>query len=501
MSEIVCNDFVFQTTPFQHQLEGFMMQRDAEYFALLMEQGTGKTKLTIDTFSWLYSQGRIDAVLVVAPSGVQRNWVLNELPVHMPDYIQYNAAWYASSPTKREEEQLCKVLKFSQGLRFVSINIEALATKKGVSFVKNFLLNFRTFLVIDESQTIKNHSAIRTKNLLNLSVHAKYRRILTGTPVTQGPLDLFTQFLFLDGDILHTRNYYSFRGTYAVMREVSAAGRTFKVVQSYQNLEKLQALIAPHSFRVTKSECLDLPEKLYTKRYVQLSENQSKLYKQMKKDVIAEFNGKKMSAPLALTRLLRLQQIVGGFFTPDASMMEDEEFDVTYVTQKVEPQAIDETNPRVESLIELLQESPGKVIIWARFRAEIAAIVSRIEQEFGIGSVVQYHGGIKNDQRSDAVKSFQESPTVRFFVGHVQAGGRGLTLHAAQTVVYYSNSFSLENRLQSEDRAHRIGLKHNVTYVDMVAVDTLDEHIIDALRSKHDIADLITGDDKLEGWI
>lgn len=271
----------------------------------------------------------------------------------------------------------------------------------------------------------------------------------------------------------------------------------------YCNLDELQILIAPHSYRVTKSDCLDLPEKLYSKRYVELSPTQRTLYNSLKKDIVAEFNGKVMSAPLALTKLLRLQQIVGGYFVPDQDMLidPDGEFITTAGLNKPIPEPIDKVNPRVESLIELLEETNGKVIIWARFRSEILAICSAIARTFGTKSAVEYHGGVDNKDRSDNIQRFQTQDDCRFFIGHVQAGGKGLTLHAATTVVYYSNDFSLENRLQSEDRAHRIGQKNNVTYIDFVASKTLDEKIVNTLREKKNVADLITGDTSLDSWI
>jgi len=223
-----------------------------------------------------------------------------------------------------------------------------------------------------------------------------------------------------------------------------------------------------------------------------------------------------MSTALALTKLLRLQQIVGGFFVPDIPPnfeLEQEAWDITddtikqqYINKEAhqvivtKPEPIDEKNPRVESLIELLEETNGKVIIWARFRAEIEAICRAIAQAFDSRAAVEYHGGIGNEDRSNNIQRFQNEDDCRFFVGHVQAGGKGLTLHAATTVVYFSNDFSLENRLQSEDRAHRIGQKHNVTYIDFVAPNTLDEKVVETLRAKKSVADLITGDD-INNWI
>jgi len=499
-------DYLYKTKPFKHQEKIFLQSRDKEYFALLLEQGTGKTKITIDTACWLYGSGKIDAMLVIAPNGVNRNWVLNEIPIHAPEHYFVKSAWYSSSPTKQEEKDLCAVLNTESGLRIITINVEALATQKGSTFIKNFLLAFRTMLVVDESSVIKSPKAIRTKTLLKLSVHAKYRRILTGTPVTQGPLDLFTQFSFLDAHILRTQSYFAFRSRYAILKEMRTNGRSFQTVTGYCNLDELQGLIAPHSYRVTKADCLDLPEKLYIKRYVELSPTQRSLYNSLKKDIVAEFNGKVMSAPLALTKLLRLQQIVGGHFVPDIAVdfVMDEDGNLSPVNAdavKLPPEAIDKVNPRVESLIELLEETNGKVIIWARFRAEIAQIVQAIESKFGKGTCCEYHGGVSNEDRSQAIDAFQNGVLPEYFVGHVQAGGKGLTLHAATTVVYYSNNFSLEDRLQSEDRCHRIGQKSNVTYIDMIASNTLDEKIVKVLRDKHNVADLITGDESIDSWI
>jgi len=499
-------DYKFKTKPFDHQSKAFFESREKTAFALLMEQGTGKTKVILDNVCYLYANGKVDGLLVIAPNGVNRNWILNECPAHIPDYIDYKAAWYVSSPSKKEEKAISNTLGHL-GLKIIAMNIEALATVKGVNFAKNFLLSYRTMLVIDESTTIKNHKAIRTKNLLKIGVQAKYRRIMTGTPVTQGPLDLFTQFTFLDPYILHTHSYYAFRNRYAILREIRTNGRSFMTVVGYTNIDELTKIIAPHSFRVTKKECLDLPDKLYSKRYVTLSENQKRLYTQLKKEIVAEFNGMVMTTPLALTKLLRLQQIIGGFFVPDQQLVledaDEESIQGTlgFENRKVKPEPIDAVNPRIESLSQLLEETDGKVIIWARFRSEIKSICERIRSNFEGKSCVEYHGGIDNATRSDNVRRFQEDPECRFFVGNVQAGGKGLNLHAASTVIYYSNDFSLENRLQSEDRAHRIGQQNNVTYIDMIAEGTMDVKVVDVLRNKKSIADLITGDERVENWL
>ena len=501
------SDWVFKNEPFKHQLNIFHEQRDKEFWALLADMGTGKTFITLNTASWLYAQGKIDLLVVIAPNSIVRVWT-DQTEEHVPDYINARAAYYTGGLKKWEEENLLSAIEHENGLKIIAMNVESLTTSKGLALLKKLLISFRTLLVIDESTTIKNPKAIRTKNLLKLSVHAKYRRILTGTPVTQGPLDLFTQFTFLDSQILRCGSYFAFRNRYAVMKEIRVSGgRIIKTVDSYQNLDELTNLISKCSTRITKAECLDLPEKLYSKRYVELSGEQRRIYNAFKKKMTVELNGKTMSAPLALTRLMRLQQIVGGFFQPDSNITIDEDIingEALFEPEawrKQDPQPIDEVNPRVESLIELLGEVNGKVIIWARFRSEISEIARRINETFGKQSVVEYHGGVDNQERTNNISRFQQDDGCRFFIGHVAAGGKGITLHAASTVVYYSNDFSLENRLQSEDRAHRIGQTKNVLYIDMIAVDTLDKTIVDSLRGKKNIADLITGDEAIEKWI
>lgn len=458
---------------------------------------TGKSKIIIDSGAYLYAQGAIDAIMIIAPNGVHRNWVINEIPKHCPDYIDYKYAYYASSLNKSEKEKLNSVLKY-KGLKLISMNVEALATKKGKEFLNNFLECFRSMLLVDESTSIKNPKAARTKTLLKMKNKAYFRRILTGTPVTQGPLDLFTQFNFLDDDILRTSSYYAFRNRYCIMKEMRHNGRSFQVVDSYCNLDELQELIAPYSDRLLKVDCLDLPEKVYQKHYVNLSDAQLKVYKELKKDMVAEIEGQFISTQLALTKLLRLQQIIGGFIQFDQTIEFDEDMH-PIIHAKEAPKPIDKVNPRIEALAGLVEETQGKVIIWARFRAEIEAICARLRALYPHG-VVEYHGGIPNDERARNIELFQEDQNIKVFVAN-KAAWYGLTLTAASTVIYYSNEYSLEGRLQSEDRAHRIGQRNNVNYIDIIAPDTVDEHIVTALRSKKDISNIITGDEELSNWL
>jgi SNF2 family DNA or RNA helicase len=501
------NDYLFKTEPYKHQKDLFYQTRESESFGFLWEMGAGKSKIIADSAGHLYGGGKITGLLIVAPNGVARNWIINEIPKHLPDHYERIMAYWASSPTKDEASNLKALQGNKSGLRILSMNVEAFATDRGKKFAMDFLCSFRSMMVIDESTTIKNHSAVRTKAILKMAIQAPYRRILTGTPVTNNPLDVFTQFYFLDPEILHCGSFYAFQSQYAIMKEMSLKdGKRFKTVVGYQRMDELQKLIAPHSHRITKEECLDLPPKIYQRRYVELSKNQIRLYDQLRKEVIAKLDGQFITAPLALTKILRLQQIVGGFWTPeevvDDNMTYEQLMDPTYSVPELlrEPVAIDEKNPRVEALIEVLSEvTSGKVIIWARFRAEISAIASAVKAKWG-NVAVEYHGGVKSQDRMDAISRFQEDPTIQIFIANAQSAGMGLTLTAATTVIYYSNSFNYSDRAQSEDRAHRIGQVKPVTYIDMIAANTVDEKIIKALQEKQDYARIITGDSMKE-WI
>ena len=243
-------------------------------------------------------------------------------------------------------------------------------------------------------------------------------------------------------------------------------------IVSYNNIDELTQAIEGHSFRVLKKDCLDLPEKIYQRHPVELSKKQRKLYDQLLKNFVTELEGEHLSAPEAITRLLRLQQIICGWFPTEDGGTE-----------------IDEKNTRLSALIDLLPDIQCKVIIWARFKRDIKAIGAALGKK-----AVSYYGEVSNDDREVAVDRFQNDPNVRYFIGQPQSGGIGLTLTAAECAIYYSNSFDLETRMQSEDRCHRIGTKNNVTYIDFESPKTIDTKIINALREKKNLADTITKD-------
>ena len=460
------DDYDFKTKPFEHQRKAFYMSRDKKAFALLMEQGTGKTKVIIDNAAYLYAKGEITSLVVIAPNGVHRNW-LKEIDIHMPEWCIRKSFYYSSGMNKKRIEEYDAVLGSSECLKIFTFNVEAFTSPKAIYYMQKILVSNKTMLVVDESSRIKRPGAKRTKIITKFGKQADYKRIMTGTPVTKGPEDVYSQFKFLDPQVLGYDSFYSFRARYCVM-----GGFENKQIISYQNIDELTRNIEGHSFRVLKKDCLDLPDKIYQRHYVEMTAKQKKLYQTMKKSFVAELEGNMIEAPEAITRLLRLQQILCGWFPSEEGLSQ-----------------IDDKNPRIEALKEILSDIDSKVIIWARFKADLRAI------ERALGDLaVSYHGDVTTDARELAVDRFQNDPSIRYFIGQPQSGGIGLTLTAADYAIYYSNSFDLEQRMQSEDRCHRIGTKNNVTYIDIETRKSVDSKIIKALREKKNLADVITKD-------
>ena len=479
-------NYRFKTKPYSHQLKALEKSWAEDTYALFMEMGTGKSKVLVDNIAMLYDRGAVKGALIVAPKGVYKNWDSIEFPVHMPEHINYTKVLWEPTLTKKKQAELDTLFADDDNLKLLIMNVEAFSTSKGLDFARSFLNIFvgRALIGIDESTTIKNPTAKRTKNILTIGDLAKYRRILTGSPVTKSPLDLFSQCDFLDPNHLGHQSYYSFRSRYAHMVDRNFGGRRVQIVGSYRRLGELSDLLDSFSYRVLKEDCLDLPEKVFTKRFVELTKEQDKAYRQMKEMALAMLDdGKLMSTVNVMTQLMRLHQITCGHFKAD---------DDTITHLK---------NNRINTLMELLDETDGKVIIWANYVEDIKNIVESLKKAYGEASTVEYHGSVDPRVRQENIALFQEKkgPT-RYFVGNAQTGGYGITLTAANTVVYYSNSYDLEKRLQSEDRAHRIGQTGSVTYVDLIAEGTIDERIVKSLRDKIDIANEIMGED-IKDWI
>jgi SNF2 family DNA or RNA helicase len=474
--------YKFKTKPYKHQMTALEKSWNKETFAYFMEMGTGKTKVLIDNIAMLYDKGKIDGALIVAPKGVVKTWYEQELPTHLPDHIENVTVLWQSNITKKQQEKLETLYEIGTALHILIMNVEALSTEKGVKFASKFLNSHRTMMAVDESTTIKNPSAKRTKNIVGLGKHAKYRRIMTGSPVTKNPLDLYTQCEFLDPFLLNFHSYYAFRNRYAEMTTMHVRGRSIQVVKEFRHLGELSESLQAFSYRVLKEDCLDLPPKNFMKRYVSLTPDQKKIYEQMKKQALAILNGKVTTTMTVLTQLMRLQQITCGHFTADDG-----------TTQSID-------NNRLNELMAVLAETEGKAIIWANYQLSVGEIIQKIIKEYGEDSYVHYYGLTSQEDRQDYIRKFQNDPKCRFLIGTPQTGGYGITLTQANTVIYYSNGYDLEKRLQSEDRAHRIGQKKTVTYVDLIAEDTVDEKIVEALKNKINIASEVMGE-KLKDWI
>jgi SNF2 family DNA or RNA helicase len=447
-----------------------------------MEMGTGKSKVLLDNISMLYDKGKIDGALIIAPKGVYKNWLESEIPEHLVKHIQKKAVLWQALINKKQQAKLDTLFKPEVDLHILIMNVEAFSTKKGLDFAAKFLSCHNALVAIDESTTIKNPGAQRTKNIQRLSKLSKYRRILTGSPVTKSPLDLYTQCEFLDPWLLDHNSYYSFRTRYALMKTANFNGRSVQLVVGYKNLAELSEKLKPFSYRVLKDDCLDLPPKTFMKRIIQLSPEQKRLYEQMKSMALAELNGKMLTTFNAVTQIMRLQQITCGHFKADDGSMQEIK------------------NNRITELLNVLDEVEGKAVIWAHWRHDIATIVREIEKEYP-GSVMTYYGDTTTEDRQKAIRAIQNPESkIRFLVGTPQTGGYGITLTGASTMIYYSNGYDLEKRQQSEARIDRIGQKKPMTYIDILAEDTVDEKIVKALRKKVNIATQVMGEE-LKAWI
>ena len=472
-------DYKFKTKPYQHQKDALEKSWNRDSFAYFMEMGTGKTKVLIDNLALLYEKNKVNGALIIAPKGVVGTWFNQELPTHLPKRVKNVTVLWQSNINKKQKEKL----NFEQeGLHILIMNVEAFSTQKGFSYAEKFLTSHKSMMAIDESTTIKNPRAKRTKNILLLSKAAKYRRIMTGSPVTRNPLDLYSQCEFLDPKHLDFPSYYAFRNRYAEMKTMFLSGRSVQVVGGFRHLEELSESLKAFSYRILKENCLDLPSKVYMEREIQLTSEQERLYEQMRQEALATLNGKTVTTMTALTQLMRLHQITCGHFAADDGSIQEVK------------------NNRLAELLDVLDEIEGKAIIWAHYQHDVKNIFKLIEDKYGPGSVVHYYGKTLPEQRDYAIKNFKDNDKVKFFVGTPQTGGYGITLVQASTVIYYSNGYDLEKRMQSEDRAHRIGQKKKVTYIDFIAPNTIDEKIRKALRKKINIASKVMGEE-LKQWI
>ena len=476
-------NYKFKTKPYGHQLDALEASWDKENFAYFMEMGTGKSKVLLDNAAILYDKGLINGLLIIAPKGVYKNWYDSEIPTHLPDHIDKQMVlWKTSDKSKKQQELLNTLFKTGTDFHILLMNVESFSAGDGAEFAAKFLSCHKAMIAIDESTTIKTPTSNRTRNIVSLREYAKYRRILTGSPVTKSPLDLYSQCAFLDPWLLGHDSYYTFRSRYAKMRKIEVNGRRVEIVVGYINLGELSQKIEPFSFRCLKDDCLDLPKKTFIKHIVELTPDQKKVYKQMKQEALAFLHGKMLTSATVMTQLMRLHQITCGHFTAD---------DGTILDLKCN---------RLTELMNILENIEGKAIIWSHYTHDVKRIIKEIQKVYGEESVVDYFGETETDKRSKNIKLFQNNDKCRFFVGTPHTGGYGITLTAGSNMIYFSNGYDLEKRQQSEARIDRIGQEKPMTYIDIICEDTVDDRIVKALRAKVNIANEIMGED-LKDWI
>jgi len=474
--------FKYKTKPYEHQRIALERSYNKTNYGYFMEMGCGKSKVLIDNVAWLYEQKKIDTVVIVAPKGVYRNWQVSEIPAHLREDIEHEVYVWNPNPNKDQQRHLKEGIEERKKLRIFLVNVEGFATTKVRKYMEMFVRGSSFLLAVDESTTIKNPKAKRTKALVAIGKSASFRRILTGSPVTKSPMDLYSQCGFMDTELLGHDSYYSFQGRYAITRTQRMGSHSFQQIVGYRNLEELSTKLDSFSYRVTKDEALDLPAKIYTVREVNLNDKQREYYMSLKKAAIVLLgDGELVSAPAVMTQLLRLQQVLCGHLkTDDGELVEFK------------------TN-RITALLETVEEMSGKVIIWSRFRYDIIKITEELKKVYGCDSTVNYFGDTSDSDRQAAIRRFQFEDA-RFFVANPQTAGFGLTLTAATNVIYYANDFNLETRIQSEDRCHRIGQHHPVTYVDLVTRGSIDEYIVRSLRAKIDLSAKTLGEE-VRQWL
>lgn len=456
-----------------------------------MEQGTGKTWTTLADAERCFKADKIEALAVIAPNGVHANWVLREIPTHMSvDTVSY--IWRGKPTTKAAKTGYERLYGPVAGKLVVfAINIDAMNTEAGREAMETFLATYKTMLVVDESTRIKNPAAKRTEHVIEIGRAATARRILSGTPLTKGPTDMFAQFDFLKKGLLGTTSYRAFVAEYAILvpagspkmqailRKLGGKVRGIpQVVETdsdgnkmWKNLDKLAAMIEPHSYRVRKEDCLDLPPKIYKKLYFELGPKQRATYDLMKSEY--EYTDEQSTLSFqAIATQTKLKQITSGFVNIEGS-----------------PRLIDpKENPRMALFKEVIEDVDGPTIVWAMFEEELLQIKEAVEAAGK--TCAMYYGATPQLDRDRIIDEFQAGK-IDFFLGHAAAAGIGITLTAAELAIYYSCSYDNELRRQSEDRNHRIGTKNKVVYIDLVAEDTIDEDIVKSLQVKTAVADYV----------
>lgn len=468
--------YPFKTEPRIKQMEALHKVYDMDSVALFMDMRTGKTKVIIDLASAKRMQAQIERVLIVCPLSIRKNWI-REIDVHAPFPIDA----YLLDTSKPKD--FTKWMNTKHDFKWLLVGVESLAAGSAMKYAEEFVnSSMKTMCVVDESSKIKGHAANRAKNCVKLGRRSSHRVIMTGTPISHGPMDLFMQFEFLDPDIIGIGDFYSFKKRYAIM-----GGYEDKQIVGYQNIDELMEMLEPFVFQVRKDEVFpDAPKKVYLRRETQLTDRQRALYRQVKREGLAELGDQTMIVQNALEKMLRLQEITGG----SISFKTDPETEAL-TKKKYVRQRIDGGNPKLAELLEVVEEYVGPTIIWCAFREEIAIVCEALRKEYGHDQVVELHGDVDEATRDYNVNTAFQSGAARFLVGNTATGGMGLTMHKAENEIYFSNSFNYTDREQSEERAFGPHKKSGTVIIDIVAEKTVDEHILEALTQKKDVSEYV----------
>ena len=457
-------------TDYAHQAEAYEKAKDMDDFGFLMEAGTGKTRPTLKNALYLFDKGKIDTLLIEAPNNVHRKWVNEEIPKHFAPGIPYKAAFYRAGAGIRESAEFDEAIKYRSGLRILAYNIESLSLDAGKRHALAALAKRAAMVALDESSRIKTPSSKRTKNAHALGDIANYRRILTGTPVSQGLHDLYSQFRFLNWKIIGTRTFTEFKSRYCQM-----GGYDEREIVGYLNEEELLSKIAPYVFEANKKDCLDLPEEMWQTREVELSAEQKRHYRDLRDTFVAELKSNRLEVPLAGVRMLRLRQLLSGFFpTPDNGVG-------TYENLPC---------PRLDSCADLVEEAArGKIIVWCHFRPDVINMMAKLKER-GI-TCVPYDGSINDDQRQRNLDNWKTQDKIVALVATPATGGIGLDMVEADTDVTYSHNYNYEEYTQKNARNHRSGQWRPVTHYELVARGTADVRMMKRVRDKGDVADMV----------
>lgn len=479
--------YKYKTKPFDHQHKEFTEHGYDPARGNWWEQGCGKSKPIIDTVAHLYEEKHANGLCVIAPNGVHRNWVSDEMEAHCPDRVMERVryhVWY-STDTKKHARSFEGTLKHD-GLAMLVMSYNAVWTNRGRDAWRAFLKERECVYVLDESHRVKNPGSKWSKRILGSKTVAPFKRCLTGTPVANKPFDIYNPLRFLDPDVWKKYGIEDFQGFkvfFGVWETLyTREKKAYPNCMCYKNLDILTHEINRLGTRLLKDDVLDLPPKVYSKRYVEITPKQRALYNQLKEELAVESAQGELTALLAIVRLLRFQQIVCGYLPAS-----DDDPELV---------AIPGGNPRLDLLHETCEDLPHQCIIWARFQEDHRLIS---QHPFFRNKCVMVNGTVTGPPRDAAVDRFKAGEK-QFLVTSPAALGTGYTFNMAKTVIYYSNSFSLTDRLQSEDRPHRIGQEDKVHYIDFVSPNTVDVQIVSSMRKKRRISQIVTGDNILE-WI